>query len=75
MTVRLVDPQGTILAECADRRMTRDDVALSYAFALRQTRAGEDEVDWRVVNDAIIERWSLSALKYIKEAAWRRLRG
>jgi hypothetical protein len=65
--VDLVDPEGTILNEIADPRMKRDDVALTYAFAIRQ-RA---EMDWSKVNHAIIDRWSLSALKYIKERAWR----
>jgi hypothetical protein len=65
----MIDPQGQILREIADKRMTRDDVALTYAFALRQ----QDEVDFPTVNRAIMDRWSLSALKYIKTAAWRRV--
>lgn len=69
MRVDLVDPQRQLLAEIVDKRMTRDDVALTYAFAIRQ----QDEVDFPTVNRAIIERWSLSALKYIKTAAWRRV--
>ena len=67
MRVELVDPQGTILREIADTRLTRDDVALTYAFAIRQ-QAG---MDWPVVNRAVVERWSLSALRYIKERAWK----
>ena len=69
MRVELVDPQDTLMREIADKRMTRDDVAMTYAFALRQR--DEDPVHWGEVNQAIIDRWSLSALKYIKEKAWR----
>jgi hypothetical protein len=71
MYVELVDPQGTLEREIADPRMKRDDVALTYAFALRQ-RA---DINWAAVNQAIISRWSLSGLKYIKESAWRRVEG
>ena len=69
MRVDLVDPQDTLMREIADKRMTRDDVAMTYAFALRQR--DEDPVHWGEVNQAIIDRWSLSTLKYIKEKAWR----
>lgn len=71
MRVDLVDPQGTILREIADKRMTRDDVALTYAFAIRQ-RA---EIDWPAVNRAIIDRWSLNALMYVKDRAWKLVEG
>jgi hypothetical protein len=70
MRVSLVDPEGQLLREIADKRMTRDDVKLTYAFALYQS----DEVDFKKVNMAILDRWSMSALKYIKEGAWRLVR-
>jgi hypothetical protein len=70
VTVTMVDPEGQILREIADKRMTRDDVALTYAFGLRDAI---DTVDWPKVNQAIIGRWSLSALKYVKTKAWRHL--
>lgn len=73
MTIRvgLVDVQGQLEREIADKRMTRDDVALTYAFGLRDE---PDDVDWRKVNHLIIERWSIAALRYIKESAWRKVR-
>ncbi|HWF25213.1 MAG TPA: hypothetical protein VG275_07190 [Solirubrobacteraceae bacterium] len=67
VTVEMADPQGQLLREVADRRLTRDDVALTYAFALRQA----SEVDFALVNHAILDRWSMAALRYIKEKAWR----
>lgn len=66
----LCDPEGTLLSEIADKRMKREDVALSYALALR---AGGD-LDWPAINRAIVDRWSISALKWIKEYAWRKVR-
>lgn len=64
--IEMVDPQGVMLEEIADKRMTRDDVAQSYAFGLCQ--AG---VEWAVVNKAILERWSPAGLAYIKGKAWK----
>ena len=63
----MVDVHDKLMDEIADRRMTRDDVAITYAFGLRQA----DEVDWTAVNYAIMERWSPSALTYIKTKAWK----
>lgn len=67
MYVSMVDVEGQLLREIADKRMTRDDVMLTYAFAIRQ----HDEVDWPKVNAAILDRWSMAALRYIKDGAWR----
>jgi len=69
----LVDAQGTLLREIADPRMKRDTVAVAYALALRKSFDPrlDDVVDFATVNRAIMERWSLSALKYIKTKAWR----
>lgn len=67
MRVELVNPEGVLLEEIADKRLKREDVAMSYAFAIRQ----DAKLDWRKVNEAIIDRWSLSALKWIKERAWK----
>lgn len=63
----LVDPQGQLLGEIADGRMTQKDVAATYALAMTNS----DEIDWAVVNRAIIDRWSMSGLRRIKELAWR----
>jgi hypothetical protein len=66
MRIEMFDVQGQLEREIADERMTRDDVALTYAFAIR-----EGGVDFAVINRLILERWSMNALKYIKEKAWR----
>ena len=38
LRVAMVDVEGHLLREIADPRMTRDDVALTYAFAIRQAQ-------------------------------------
>lgn len=65
--IRLADPQGQLLEEIADKRMTRRQVALTYRLALLD----QDRVDWPAVNGAIVARWSLSALDWIKALAWK----
>jgi hypothetical protein len=63
----MVDVEGTILREIADPWIKRADIAMTYAFGLRSS----EEIDWPKINHAIIDRWSLSALKWIKDRAWK----
>jgi len=70
MSFVLTQAATTIEAECADKQFTRDNVALSYALGLRADAAGYP-VDWPRANRAIVERWGVSALEYIKRKAWR----
>lgn len=68
--VTMCDVQGQLEREIADKRMTRSDVATTYAFGIRDC---PDEIDWAKINRLIIDRWSLNALKFVKESAWRRI--
>jgi len=47
--------------------LKRDDIARTYAVCLGY----EDKIDWKLVNAAIIARWSPSGLSYIKNLAWK----
>ena len=67
MEAELIGAEIVLLEEIADKRLTRDDVAMTYAFGIR----GGEQIDWAKVNHAILDRWSMNALKYIKEKAWR----
>jgi len=58
-----------LLSEIASPEITRNDVAQTYLLAM----LSDEEVDWRTVNMAIIKRWSISTLQYIKERAWAKL--
>lgn len=63
-----VDWYALIMDEIADPKMTRDNVAMSYAaLIVRRHR------DWRPINVAILERWSPYALEYIKAKALKNL--
>lgn len=55
-----------LLREIEYKGSTRRDVAKTYALALRSS----EPTDWEKVNRAIIERWSLHALGWIKDQAW-----
>jgi hypothetical protein len=59
----------TICDEVADKRIKRKDVALSYAFALLSAAAKADSPDWGTINRAILARWSMSGLEWIKKRA------
>ena len=67
MKIAIIDPQGQILEEISWPETTRKTVATSYAWCLRQP----NEVNFGVVNRAILKRWSPSALEYIKRRAHR----
>jgi hypothetical protein len=68
--IALADPERVLMEEIADKRMKREDVALTYALAI----ASGEEIDWPKVNRAIMDRWSASAMRWIKEFAWRQIR-
>jgi hypothetical protein len=66
MNIELADPTGTLLAEIANPQCTRKIVAKTYALAIVSSVSTE----WGVVNRAIVNRWSPSALEWIKDRAW-----
>lgn len=48
----------------------RDDVVAAYREGLIESTDDPDIVDWPTVNQAILGRWTLSGLSYIKRKAW-----
>jgi hypothetical protein len=67
MVIELADCQNTLLAEIANPVFRRKDVAQTYSLAMRSSECSL--IDWKVVNAAIISRWSRSALEWIKKQA------
>ncbi len=65
MRISMCDCVNTILREIAMPEMKRRDVAQSYALAMQSS----EQVDWAAINKAIIERWSMSGLIWIKKQA------
>jgi hypothetical protein len=65
--IELCNCEATLLREIACKEVTRRDVAQTYRLAMAQT---SERVDWGKVNRAIVARWSLSALRWIKRKAW-----
>jgi len=66
MRIELGNCTNTLLAEIQTPELTRRDIAQTYRLAMQSS----EPVDWAAVNAAIIARWSLSALEYIKRMAW-----
>ena len=48
---------------------TRDEVAVEYVSLIRAN--GTTWTGYAEINKAIMRRWSMAALRYIKEKAWR----
>jgi hypothetical protein len=66
--IELANCENVLLEEIGRSEFRRKDVAKTYALAIRSSE--NVRVDWKKVNEAIIARWSLSALEWIKERAW-----
>jgi hypothetical protein len=69
MNVELVCCTATLLQEIAEPGLKRNDIALTYRMAMESSE--RQLVDWPKVNEAIIKRWSLAGLIYIKNRAWK----
>ncbi len=67
MRLELCNCEGVLLEEIAHPKMYRKDVAQTYSLALRSSE--RDAIDWKKVNLAIIKRWSVSGLQWIKTQA------
>ncbi len=68
MPFELANCEETLLGEIANQCFKRLDVAKTYCLALRSSEART--VDWGKVNRAIIARWSVSGLNWIKTQAY-----
>ena len=75
MYVEMVGVEDVLLREIADPAMKRKDIALTYAYGLRNEFSGSEIIDWKRVNGAILTRWSMAGLTYIKERAWKLYEG
>ena len=58
---------NVLLNEISHKEFKQKDIALTYMLALRSS----DKTDWKLVNEAIIKRWSMAGLKRIKDMAWK----
>lgn len=67
-TIQNVDWVAWIMNEIEGEGFTRKDVARTYSYLL-QTETPHDQ--FAEINRAIIKRWSPSALRWIKEQAWK----
>lgn len=71
MSIELIDTTATLLREIELPEATRDTLAVTYGLAILSSHP----TDWPKVNRAIMERWSRSALEYIKRKAWAQAEG
>lgn len=67
MKMELCCCESTLLDEIKDKRLKQINIAQTYSLALRSS---EKDINWKKINIAIIDRWSLSGLLRIKRLAW-----
>lgn len=68
MGLELAACEATLLRDIGSKEAKRRDVARTYALALRSSESAS--VDWGKVNRAIVARWSVAGLNWIKKQAW-----
>lgn len=66
--IQNVDFVAWIMNEIEGEGFTRKDVARTYSILLQKNTPQDKFVE---INKAIIKRWSPSALRWIKEQAWK----
>lgn len=68
MKIELEYPQDVLLLELKQPEMTQRDVAITYAWVMKQ----QPGADWPRINRAIQKRWKgKTALARVKEMAWK----
>ena len=71
-TMELLCCEDTILNDIEHKECKRKYIALVYYLCMVSSENIDSEnIDWKKVNKAIIKRWSLSGLKYIKTEAYK----
>lgn len=64
--IELLDCTNNLLREIKIKEVKRKDIAQTYRLAMESS----EKINWKEINKAIIKRWSISGLKWIKEQAW-----
>lgn len=67
MSFHMIDCENVILREIAMPEMKRKNVSQTYRLCMESPEV--ESIDWEKVNHAIVERWSMAALQWIKKQA------
>lgn len=70
MRMEMMCCESTLIDEIKIKKVKRLHIAQTYRLALESSDNKERRIDWAKVNKAIMDRWSFSGLKYIKDMAW-----
>ena len=69
MNFELSTPTKTILDEIANKALHQADVSKTIALVFLSGQ--REQVDWKLVNSAIVTRWSQSARERVLSMAWK----
>ena len=75
--VELMYPEETTIDIIKAPESKREDIVVPYAFCIKQSCCvgSKQDINFKKINKAIIEKWSINALNYIKEKAWKLVEG
>ncbi len=65
----LADCERVLMEEIACREANQRCVARTYRMALDSCRDYGEQIDWAIIDRAIVSRWSFAGLKRIKGLA------
>ena len=65
MKKAMTEHRNELIIEAINKSETREDASEIYKDLIPMFN-----VDWPTVNKTIVEKWSVSGLKYIKKHAW-----
>jgi len=65
--IELVNCTLFLINEISMPEIHQKNIAKTYALAIMSS----EKIDWKVVNKAIISRWSISGLERIKKMGWK----
>lgn len=73
-SINLIGCTDVICSEVAEG-LTQNEIAATYAMAIKSEARGADDPDWHKINTAILSRWKMSGLERIKKRAFDILAG
>ena len=75
MPFYMQDCTRILVEEIEELRLSQNDVAITFAAAMRSEAAGADKPDWGKVGQAALKRWGPAGWKKVKDRGWKIFEG
>jgi hypothetical protein len=63
--------QQSLIKKIKNPQWQQADIAKEYSAAIQEYVINGQDLNWPVINRAIVDRWGRSGLKRVKEMAWK----